>query len=63
MGEVIEKVIITIKPDLEITVKGSEEDMAEYAGLVVSALRNKGLFPDVEMVPSEWIKKALKEIH
>lgn len=61
MGDVIEKIIIRILPDLEVTIKGNDIDMFEIGAEVVSTLRKRSLFPDVEMIPVEEIRNALKE--
>lgn len=66
MGKVIEKIIVIVKesssPDLEVTIKGSDTDMLELGARIVSALRNRRIYPDVEMVPVEEIRKATENL-
>ena len=63
MGEVIEKIVIKVLPDLEVTVKGTDNDMFEIGAKIVSALRERGLHPDIQMIYNEEIRNILKEIH
>ena len=65
MGEVIEKIIVSVKtpssPELEVTIKGSDTDMMEIAARTVSMLRKRHIYPDVEMVPVEEIRKLTEK--
>ena len=61
MGEVIEAIIIRVLPDLEVTVKGCDNDMFEMTAKIISALRKKGLMPDIEMVPAKELRDLLDE--
>ena len=63
MGELIEKIVIKVLPDLEVTIKGTHSDMVYLGAKVMKALRARGLHPDLEMIPTEAVINALKEIH
>lgn len=62
MGEVIEQIIIRVLPDIEVTVKGKDNDMFEIGAKIICALRKRGLHPDIEMVPCEAIRKLLETV-
>lgn len=66
IGKVIEKIIVSVKeassPDLEVTIKGSDLDMLDLGARIVSALRKRHIYPDVQMVPVDEIKKATENL-
>ena len=59
MGEVIEKIVIKVLPDLEVTVKGTDIEMFEIGAKVMKALRDKGLHPDVQIVIVNALEKVI----
>ena len=63
MGEVIEKIVIKVLPDLEVTVKGTDNDMLEIGAKVVTTLREKGLHPDIKLILIEELRVAFAKIH